>query len=121
MIVTTKYKRYQFVLEWVTMGAAILWLTAALILLNNYCDTENEIFKRNLLMMSMIVDALSYLGFTVMSFLPHGNSLIKSKKYLQGDKAYQYKKESRLRSFALISKLIFILIAVFMGVYKYIF
>ncbi len=121
MIVRTKYRIYQFVLEWVTLGAAVLWLIAALILLNNYCDQENEILKRNLLMMSIIIDALAYLGFTYMSFLPHDNALIKNKKYKEEDKAYQYKRESVLRTFALIAKLVFVCLCIFMGVYKYIF
>lgn len=121
MIVRTKYKRYQFILEWITLGAAVLWLIAALILLYNYCDREEEILKRNLLMMSIIVDALSYLGFTYMSFLPHDNALLKTKAYSDGDKKLQYGRESVLRSIALILKLIFICICVFMGIYKYIF
>ncbi len=121
MIVRTKYRLYQFVMEWVTLGAAVLWIIAALILLNNYCDQENEIFKRNLLLMSIIIDVLAYLGFTCISFLPHGNTLINSKKYRQEDKKYQYGRESALRTFALIAKLVLICICVFMGVYKYIF
>ncbi len=121
MIVRTKYRLYQFVMEWVTLGAAVLWIIAALILLNNYCDQENEILKRNLLMMSIIIDVLAYLGFTCISFLPHGNTLINSKKYRQEDKKYQYGRESALRTFALIAKLVLICICVFMGVYKYIF
>lgn len=121
MIKRTKYKRWQFVMEWVTLGAAVIWFTAALILLYNFCDTQTEIFKRNLLMMSILVDILSYLGLTTISFLPHGNALIKNKEYERGDKDYQYRKESALRSFALITKPVFILIAVFMGLYKYLF
>ena len=121
MIVRTKYRLYQFVLQWVTLGAAVLWLVAALILLNNYCDQENEILKRNLLMMSIITDVLAYLGFTYMSFLPHGNGLIKNKRYQQEDKKYQYKRESALRTFALAAKIVSVLICIFMGLYKYIF
>lgn len=121
MIVRTKYKLYQFVLEWITLGAAVLWLIAALILLNYYCDQENEILKRNLLMMSIIIDSLSYFGFTYMSFLPHDNALIKNKRYQQEDKKYQYRRESVLRTFALIAKLVFICLCVFMGVCKYVF
>ena len=121
MIVRTKYKLYQFILEWVTLGAAVLWLIVALILLHNYCDQENEILKRNLLMMSIIIDALSYLGFTYMSFLPHGNALINNKKYRQAERACQYRRESVLRTCALIAKIVFVCICIFMGVYKYIF
>ena len=121
MIKRTKYKRYQFVLEWITLGSAVLWFAAALILLYNFCDREAEIFKRNLLMMSLITDVFAYFGFTVMSFLPHGNSLIKNHRYEQGESDYQYKRESRLRTVALILKLVFTAIAVFMGLYKYIF
>lgn len=121
MIKRTKYKRYQFVLEWVTLGLAVLWFAAALVLLYNFCDREVEIFKRNLLMMSLILDVFAYFGFTVMSFLPHGNSLIKNRRYEQGERDYQYKRESGLRTAALILKLVFTAIAVFMGLYKYIF
>lgn len=121
MIVRTKYKRYQFILEWITLGAAVLWLIAALILLYNYCDQENEILKRNLLMMSLIIDVLSYLGLTYISFLPHNNGIIKTKRYQQEDKKYQYRSESILRTVALILKLVFAAICVFMGIYKYIF
>lgn len=121
MIIRTKYKLYQFVLEWVSLGAAVLWLIAALILLNNYCDQENEILKRNLLMMSIIIDSLAYFGFTYMSFLPHGNAIIKNKRYMQEDKKYQYRRESALRTFALITKLVFVCLCVFMGIYKYVF
>lgn len=121
MIVRTKYKLYQFILEWVTLGMAVFWLAAAIILLNNYCDQENEILKRNLLMMSIIIDILSYLGFTCMSFLPHDNALIKNNRYRQEDKKYQYRRESALRTFALIAKLVFVCLCVFMGVYRYVF
>lgn len=121
MIKRTKYKRYQFVLEWVTLGLAVLWFAAALILLYNFCDREVEIFKRNMLMMSLILDALAYLGFTTMSFLPHGNALIKSSRYERGERDYQYKRESRLRTVALILKLVCTAIVIFMGLFKYIF
>lgn len=121
MIKRTKYKRYQFVLEWVTLGIAVLWFAAALILLYNFCDREVEIFKRNLLMMSLILDVLAYLGFTSMSFLPHGNSLIKNKRYEREERDYQYQRESGLRTFALVAKLVCSAIVIFMGLYKYIF
>lgn len=121
MIVRTKYKRYQFVLEWITLGSAVLWFAAALILLYNFCDREAEILKRNLLMLSLILDVFAYLGFTSVSFLPHGNALIKNKRYEKGERDYQYKRESGLRNAALVLKLIFTVIAVFMGIFKYIF
>lgn len=121
MIIRTKYKRYQFILEWVTLGLAVLWITAALILLYNFCDRETEILKRNMLMMSIILQALAYFGFTSMSFLPHGNALIKNKRYEQEEKAYQYRKESGLRTFALIAKLAATAILIFMGLFNYIF
>lgn len=121
MIKRTKYKRYQFVLEWVTLGLAVLWFAAALILLYNFCDQEVEILKRNMLMMSLILDALAYLGFTGMSLLPHGNALIKNRRYEQGESDYQYKRESGLRTVALILKLVCTAIVIFMGLFKYIF
>ena len=119
MLTRTKYKRYQFVLEWVTLGMAVAWLIAALILLNFYCDQENEILKRNLLMMSIILDFFAYFGFSSMSVLPADNLIIKTRKYVIGDKIFRYKKESYLRNFALISKIVSILIIAFMGLYKY--
>lgn len=121
MIVRTKYKRWQFVLEWVTLGLYIAWFIAGLILLSWFCDQEEEILKRNLLMMTFILDPLAYLGFTSMSLLPHNNGLIKNGDYVRGTKEYQYKKENLLRSFALIAKLICIVIIVFIGIAKYIF
>lgn len=121
MLKRTKYRRSQFVLEWVTLGLFIAWLAAALILLNNFCDRENEILKRNLLMMSIIFDFFAYFGFSAMSVLPADNALIKTGKYIGGTKEYRYKKESRLRSIALILKIISIVLVVFMGLYKYIF
>ncbi|MCM1054404.1 MAG: hypothetical protein NC394_02680 [Bacteroides sp.] len=121
MVKRTKYKRCQFVLEWVTLGLAAAWLTAALVLLNYFCDRENEILKRNLLMLSIIFDVLAYFGFSAMSVLPANNSLINTKKYGNGTKEYQYKRESGLRNFALAAKIAAAVIAVFMGLYKYIF
>ena len=120
MIVRTKYKRWQFVMEWVTLGLYIAWFIAALILLNYFCDQETEILKRNLLMMSFILDVLAYLGFTSMSLLPHNNGLIKTESYVKGTKEYQYKRESRLRSLALIAKAVCILIIAFIGISQYI-
>lgn len=121
MIVRTKYKRYQFVLEWITLGTAVLWFAAALVLLYNFCDREVEIFKRNLLMMSLVLDVFAYLGFTSISFLPHGNALIKNERYEKGERDYRYQRESGLRTAALILKLVFTAIAIFMGLFKYIF
>ncbi|MCM1298939.1 MAG: hypothetical protein NC203_04045 [Firmicutes bacterium] len=120
MIVRTKYKRWQFVLEWVTLGLAIVWIAAAAILVNFYCDRENEILKQNLLLLSIIFQVLAYLGFTHISFLPHGNALIKNEKYDKGSRQYQYQKEARLRSAALIAKIVCTAAAVFMGLIKYI-
>lgn len=120
MIIRTKYKRWQFVLEWVTLGLAIAWIVTAAILVNCYCDRENEILKQNLLMMSAILQVLAYLGLTHISFLPHGNILIRCKEYDHGDKGYQYKRESALRSFALIAKIVSTVILIFIGLIKYI-
>lgn len=119
MIKRTKYKRYQFVLEWVTLGLAAAWLTAALVLLNYFCDREHEILKRNLLMISMVLDFFAYFGFSAMSVLPANNSLIKTSKYSNGVKEYQYKKESGLRTFALIAKLVSTVIIAFIGLCTY--
>ena len=121
MIVRTKYKRWQFVMEWVTLGLYIAWFVAGLILLNFFCDYEHEILKRNLLLISFVLDILAYLGFTHMSLLPHNNSLIKTQKYQKGTAEYQYLKESRLRSAALIAKTACILVIAFVGVSQYIF
>lgn len=121
MLKRTKYKRGQFVLEWVTLGLFIAWLVTALILLNNFCDRETEILKRNLLMMSIIFDFFAYFGFSAMSVLPADNGLIKTGRYIKGTKEYRYSKESRLRSIALILKLISSVLVAFMGLYKYIF
>jgi len=121
MLKRTKYKRSQFVLEWVTLGLFIAWFVAALILLNNFCDRENEILKRNLLMMSIIFDFFAYFGFSAMSVLPADNALIKTRRYMSGTKEYRYRKESGLRSIALILKLVSVVLVAFMGLYKYIF
>ncbi len=121
MLKRTKYKRSQFVLEWVTLGLAIAWLVAALILLNNFCARENEILKRNLLMISIILDFFAYFGFSSMSVLPADNMIIKTGKYSSGEKEYRYKKESDLRSFALIAKIVSVVIIAFIGLYKYFF
>ena len=121
MIQRTRYKRWQFVLEWVTLGLYAAWFIAGLILLKYFCDPEEEILKRNLLLMSFILEVLAYLGLTFMSFLPHNNGLIKNGDYVRGTKEYQYKKESLLRSFALIAKIVCIAIIVFIGIAKYIF
>lgn len=121
MVKRTKYKRYQFVLEWVTFGLAAVWLIAAIILLNYFCDQENEILKRNLLMMSIILDVLAYFGFSAMSVLPANNSLIKTRKYCNGVKEYQYKQESNLRTFALIAKIAATVVIAFIGLCKYFF
>lgn len=102
MLKRTKYKRSQFVLEWVTLGLYAAWLVTALILLNNFCDRENEILKRNLLMMSIIFDFFAYFGFSAMSVLPADNALIKTGRYVSGTREYRYKKESRLRNIATI-------------------
>ena len=121
MLKRTKYKRGQFVLEWVTLGLFLAWFIAAMILLYNFCDRENEILKRNLLMMSIIFDFFAYFGFSAMSVLPADNALIKTEKYVKGTKEYRYRKESRLRSFALIAKIVSVVLLVFMGLYKYFF
>ena len=121
MIVRTRYKRWQFVMEWVTLGLYIAWFIAGLILLKFFCDSEAEILKRNLLLMSFVLDVLAYLGFTSMSLLPHNNGLIKNSSYIKGTKEYQYKKESLLRSFAIIAKTVCILIITFIGISQYIF
>lgn len=121
MLKRTKYKRYQFVLEWVTLGLAVAWLVAALILLNYFCDRENEILKRNLLMISIVLDFFAYFGFSAMSVLPADNMIIKTGKYASGDKFYRHKKESRLRSFALVAKIVSVVLIAFMGLYKYFF
>ena len=121
MIVRTRYKRWQFVMEWVTLGLYIAWFIAGLILLNYFCDQEVEILKRNLLLISFVLDVLGYLGFTSISLLPHNNGLIKNGSYVKGTKEYQYKKESGLRSFAIIAKTAFILLITFIGISQYIF
>ena len=121
MLKRTKYKRSQFVLEWVTLGLFIAWFVTALILLHYFCDQENEILKRNLLMMSIIFDFFAYFGFSAMSVLPADNGLIKTGKYVKGTKEYRYKKESLLRSFALTAKIVSTVLVAFMGLYKYIF
>ncbi len=121
MIVRTKYKRWQFVMEWVTMGLSIAWVIAVAVLVNFFCDRENEILKQNLLLISAILQVLAYLGLTYMSFLPHGNALIGSEKYHKGSKDFQYKKESGLRTFALIAKLVCTAIFALIGLSQYIF
>lgn len=121
MIVRTKYKRWQFVMEWVTFGLYAAWFIAGLILLNWFCDRETEILKRNLLLMSFVLDILAFLGLSSMSLLPHNNGLIKSSAYVKGTKEYQYKKESGLRSIAIIAKVIVILVIAFIGISQYIF
>ena len=121
MIVRTRYKRWQFVMEWVTLGLYTAWFIAGLILLNYFCDQDEEILKRNLLLMSFVLDILGYLGLTSISLLPHNNALIKTEGYTKGTKEYQYKRESGLRSAAIIAKLIFILIITFIGISQYIF
>ncbi len=121
MIVRTKYKRWQFVMEWVTLGLYVAWFVAGLILLNFFCDYQHEIFKRNLLLISFLMDAMGYLGFTYISFLPHNNGLIKTERYIKGTKEFQYRRESALRSAALIGKTAFILLTAFVGLSQYIF
>lgn len=121
MIVRTKYKRWQFVLEWVTLGITVLWIIAVAVLVNFFCDRENEILKQNLLLMSGILQVLAYLGFTHMSLLPHGNALIRSEKYEKGSKEFQYQRELKLRSIALIAKLASSAILIFIGLSQYIF
>ena len=121
MIQRTKYKRWQFVMEWVTLGLYIVWFIAGLILLNCFCDQEQEILKRNLLLISFVLDVLAFFGFTSISFLPHNNALIKTQRYNKGTREYRYKKESRLRTLALFAKIICILLIAFIGVAKYIF
>lgn len=120
MIVRTRYKRWQFVMEWVTLGLYAAWFIAGLILLNYFCDQEVEILKRNLLLMSFVFDILGYLGLTSISLLPHNNGLIKNSAYVKGTKEYQHKKESRLRSIAIIAKVIVILVITFIGISQYI-
>lgn len=119
MVRRTKYKRYQFVLEWVTLGIAALWIIAALVLLNWFCDQETEVFKRNMLLISIVVDIFAYVGFSSMSVLPAGNSLLKTRKYNEGTRQYQSKKESILRDFGLISKIVFTVISAALGLFNY--
>ena len=121
MIQRTRYKRWQFVMEWVTLGLYAAWFIAGLILLNHFCDTEEEILKRNLLLISFVLDILAYLGFTSISLLPHNNALIKTENYTKGAYEYQYRKESRLRTIAIIAKMICIVIITFIGISQYIF
>ena len=121
MVQRTKYKRWQFVMEWVTLGLYAAWFIAGLILLNWFCDQEAEILKRNLLLMSFVLDVLGYLGLTSISLLPHNNALIKTEAYTKGTKEYRHKKESGIRSIALIAKIIVILIITFIGISQYIF
>ena len=121
MIQRTRYKRWQFVMEWVTLGLYIAWFIAGLILLNYFCDAEEEILKRNLLLISFVLDILAFLGFTSISLLPHNNALIKTESYTKGTHEYQYKKESRLRTLAIIVKIVCILIITFIGISTYIF
>ena len=121
MIQRTRYKRWQFVMEWVTLGLYIAWFIAGLILLNYFCDQEEEILKRNLLLISFVLDVFAFLGLTSISLIPHNNGLIKNSGYTKGTKEYQYKKESRLRSIAIIAKVICILIITFIGISQYIF
>ena len=121
MVQRTKYKRWQFVMEWVTLVLYIAWFIAGLILLNNFCDQEQEILKRNLLLISFILDVLAFLGFTSISFLPHNNALIKTERYIVGTNEYRYKKESRLRTLAIFAKIICILIIALIGISTYIF
>lgn len=121
MIQRTRYKRWQFVMEWVTLGLYIAWFAAGLILLNYFCDQEHEILKRNLLLISFVLDVLAFFGLTSISLLPHNNALIKTEKYAKGTYEYQYKKESRLRTIAIIAKIICIIIITFVGISKYIF
>ncbi len=56
-----------------------------------------------------------------MSVLPADNMIIKTGKYSSGEKEYRYKKESDLRSFALIAKIVSVVIIAFIGLYKYFF
>ena len=121
MIVRTRYKRWQFVMEWVTLGLYIAWFIAGLILLKYFCDQEEEILKRNLLLISFVLDILAFLGFTSMSLLPHNNALIKTESYVKGTKEYQYKRESSLRSIAIFAKTACILLIAFIGISQYIF
>lgn len=72
-------------------------------------------------MVSIILDFFAYFGFSVMSVLPADNMLIKTGKYVGAEKDYRYKKESGLRSFALIAKIVSVVIIAFMGLYKYFF
>lgn len=108
-------------LEWITLGIAASWIIAVAILVNCFCDRENEILKQNLLLISGILQVLAYLGFTHMSFLPHGNALIRSEKYEKGSKEFRYQKESKLRSFALMAKITVSAILIFIGLSQYIF
>lgn len=108
-------------LEWVTMGLSVAWVIAAEVLVNFFCDRENEILKHNLLLFSAILQVLAYLGLTNMSFLPHGNALIANDKYQKGSKEFQNKKESNLRTFALIAKLVCTAIFALIGLSQYIF
>ena len=121
MIQRTRYKRRQFVMEWVTLGLYAAWFIAGLILLNCFCDQETEILKRNLLLISFVLDVLAFLGFTSISLLPHNNALIRTEKYTKGTREYQYKKESRLRSIAITAKIACILVITFIGISQYIF
>ena len=121
MIVRTRYKRWQFVMEWVTVGLYIAWFVAGLILLNYFCDREQEILRRNLLLISFVLDVFAFLGLTSISLLPHNNALIRTEAYTKGTYEYQHKKESRLRSIAIFAKVLCILIITFIGISTYIF
>ena len=118
MLVTTKYKRWQFVLELVALGLAVCWFVAAIVLYNNFAP-EEQVQKRNMLLYSMIFTALIYLGFTFITLLPSGNALIRSKKYIEGSESYRYRRESTLRNIFQFVKLVGLLLCILLGTFSY--
>lgn len=118
MIATTKYKKWQLVLELITLAIAAGWMITGLILYFNYVP-EGEILKHNMLIYSMIFTVLAYLGFSVITVLPADNGLIKTKKYADGDSDLRYRRESLLRTVFLWVKLIVLLLCVLMGSFCY--
>ena len=118
MIATTKYKKWQLVLELITLAIAAGWMITGLILYFNYVP-EGEILKHNMLIYSMIFTVLAYLGFSVITVLPADNGLIKTKKYADGDSDLRYRRESLLRTVFLWVKLIVLMLCVLMGSFCY--
>lgn len=118
MIATTKYKKWQLVMELITLGAAVCWFITGLVLYFNYVPAE-QILKHNMLIYSLIFTAFVYLGFSVITILPADNGLIKTKKYIDGSHELRYGRESALRSVFLWVKLICLLLCVLLGTFCY--